>query len=164
MTLSDQDDAEDAVDDPVLEPGVLDREHDLDPPAEVARHPVGRGEEDLGLVVVLEVADPGVLQELVDDADDPDVLGDAGNAGPEAADAADDQVDADPGLATRRRAPRSRAGSTSEFILAMIRAGQAGLGVLPLAVDQADQAVGQVPSGRRSASSSRGPASSRSGG
>ena len=82
----------------MLRARVLDREHDLDAAAEVARHPVGRGEEDLGLVVVLEVGDPRVLEELVDDADDPDVLGDARNAGPEAADAADDQVDADPGL------------------------------------------------------------------
>ena len=52
------DDAEHALDDPVLEPGVLDREHDLDAAAEVARHPVGRREEDLGRVAVLEIRDP----------------------------------------------------------------------------------------------------------
>ena len=60
--------------------GIFDREHDLDAAAEVARHPVGRGEEDLRLVAVLEIGDPRVLEVLVDDADDPDVVGDAGHA------------------------------------------------------------------------------------
>ena len=48
--------------------GVLDGEHDLDPAAEVAGHPVGGGEEDLGVAVVEEIGDPRVLEVLVDDA------------------------------------------------------------------------------------------------
>ena len=36
-----------------------------------------------------------MFEELVDDADDPDVLRDAGKAGPEAADAADNEIDPD---------------------------------------------------------------------
>ena len=42
-----ENDAQDAVEEPALELGVFDREHDLDTAAEVSRHPVGRGQEDL---------------------------------------------------------------------------------------------------------------------
>ena len=127
----------------VLEPGVLDREHQLDAAAEVPRHPVGRGEENLGLVVVLEIRDARVLQELVDDAGDVDVLRDPGHARAQAADAADDQVDFHAGM--RRRVEGSiAAGSTSEFILAMIRAGRPALAWCRLAMDQRAHPVGQM--------------------
>ena len=89
-----------------LEPRVEDGEGDLDAVVEVARHPVGGGEEVLGRAAVLEVEDPGVLEEAVDDRDHADALGQPRHAGPQAADAAHDEVD----LARRpgwpRRAPR----------------------------------------------------------
>ena len=66
--------AQDSVKKPPLELRVFDRKHDLDAAAEVPRHPVGRGQEDLRLVAILEVGDPRMLQVLVDDADDPDVV------------------------------------------------------------------------------------------
>src|SRR2546425_1947394 len=46
----------------------------------------------LGITPVLEVADAAVLEELVHDADHPDVLGDARQTGAEATDAADDEL------------------------------------------------------------------------
>ena len=93
-----QDDAQDAVEEPALELGVFDREHDFDAPAEVSRHPVGRGQEDLRLVAVLEVGDPRMLEVFVDDADHPDVVRDARHARAQAAGSADDQIDPNAGL------------------------------------------------------------------
>ena len=126
--------------------GDLDREHDLDAAAEVAGHPVGRGEEDLGLVAVLEVGDPRVLEVLVDDADDADVVRDAGHARPQAADAADDQVDPHAGL---RGAVEhlDDLGVDQRVDLGDDPRRPALLGVGPLALDQGDEPVGQVLGG-----------------
>ena len=77
---------------------VLDRRHGLDPPVEVARHPVGGADVDLLLAAVEEVEGPRVLEEPADDADHPDGLADAGEPRPEAADPAHDQVDRHAGL------------------------------------------------------------------
>ena len=75
-----QGDAQDLVDHPVAQPLVLDREHDLDPALEVARHPVGRRQVDLALAAVAEVEDARVLEEPIDDADDADVVAGARDA------------------------------------------------------------------------------------
>ncbi len=93
MTLSAKTTPEDAVDQSPPELGIFDREHDLDAAAKVARHPVGRGEEDFRLVAIFEISDPRMLEVFVDDADDPDIVRDAWHPRPQAADAADDQVD-----------------------------------------------------------------------
>ena len=77
--------AQDSVKKPPLELRVFDRKHDFDAPAEVPRHPVGRGQEDLRLVAILEVGDPRMLEVLVDDADDPDVVRDPRHSRPQAA-------------------------------------------------------------------------------
>jgi hypothetical protein len=44
----------------------------LHPPGEIARHQVGRADEELGRAVVLEAVDPAVLEESPEDAVDPD--------------------------------------------------------------------------------------------
>ena len=71
-----------------------------------------------------------------------------GNAGFEAADPPDDQVDSD----ARRGSAAPRAtiawGSTSAFILAMIRAGRPASAFLTLAVDQRNQPIEPGSSGR----------------
>ena len=98
--IGDHDLAEDLLVDGRIEDG-----HDrLDPAVEVARHHVGRADEDLGFrrrqaVAVAEAIDAGVLEEAPDDRLHADALGQAGNAGPETADAAHDEVDLDAGLA-----------------------------------------------------------------
>ena len=136
---------QDAVDDARLEPGILDREHHLDAAEEVARHPVGAAEEDLGLAGVLEVEDPAVLQEPVDDADHPDVLGEPGDARPQAADAADDAGRSARPAWDARYSASITVGSTSAFILAMMRAGRPGLArCRRFAVDQLDHLLPQA--------------------
>ncbi len=74
---------------------VLHREHDFDAPEEIARHPVGAGEKDFGIAGVGEIEEPAVLQEPVDDTDDPDLLGYAGQTGAQTADPANHEVDDD---------------------------------------------------------------------
>src|SRR5208337_5469054 len=121
-------------------------EHQLDAAVEVAGHPVGRGEEDLGLAVVEEIGDPRVFEVLVKDADDADVLGDVGNSGPEAADAADQQVDLDAG--DRGLVERfDDLGIDQRVHLGDDSCRAAGPGVLRLALDQRGQRAGQVHGG-----------------
>src|SRR4051794_37084843 len=83
---------------------ILDRQHELDPPVEIAGHPVGRADVDprlpVGqLVAIAEAPDAAVLEEAADDRLDPNRLGEAGDAGAQAADAAHDEVDLHPGRA-----------------------------------------------------------------
>lgn len=75
--------------------GVLDGRHEFDPFFEVARHPVGGGDEDLVIATLVEVEDAHVFELLVDDGDDFDVLGFLAFAGFEAADATDVELDFD---------------------------------------------------------------------
>ncbi len=101
----------DLVEDLPVHGRVLDRHQRLDAAVEIARHPVGRADEHLGLVrgqpvAVAEADDAAVLEEAADDALDPDVLRHARHAGPQAADAAHDQVDLTRRPATPRRAGR----------------------------------------------------------
>src|SRR5262249_33917273 len=72
---------------------VLDGEHRLHPPVEVARHQVGAPQVDLLAAPVAEVEDAVVLQEAPDDADDADVLRESGYAGAEDTHLTHDQVD-----------------------------------------------------------------------
>src|SRR5206468_10348385 len=67
---------------------VQDRNHQLDAPVKVARHPVGAGDVDLLLVADAEREGSAVLEEAAHDARDSDVLGDAGDSRPQAADSA----------------------------------------------------------------------------
>src|SRR5882762_8493512 len=82
---------------------IFDRHQRLDPPIEIAQHPVGGADEHLGLVggqlvAIAEADDAAMFEKAADDALDPDVLGHAGHARPQTADAAHHQVDHDPGL------------------------------------------------------------------
>ena len=77
--------------------GVLDGDEEFDAFFEVAGHPVGGGDEDLRSAAVVEVEDPGVFEEAVDDGDHGDVAGSLAAAGFEAADAADVEFDFDAG-------------------------------------------------------------------
>ena len=77
---------------------IVDRNQGLDAAVEVARHPVRRGDVDLGLrrrqsMTRAEADDAAMLEEAADDALYPDVLGQAGHARPQAADAAHDELD-----------------------------------------------------------------------
>src|SRR5436305_3269483 len=58
----------------LLEARLLGRHDRLHPEVQVARHPVGRAEEELRLAGVGEVEDPRVLEESADDADHADRL------------------------------------------------------------------------------------------
>src|SRR5215813_1630541 len=84
---------------PQLFPRALrqDGRDDLDPPGEIAVHPVGGPDEELSVhgtvVAVGEVKDPRMLEESPNDRPDADPLGPARNAGPEAAEAAHDEID-----------------------------------------------------------------------
>ena len=69
---------------------VLDWYQSFHPTVQVTRHPVGRGDEDLGLrgrqaVAVSEADDPAMLEKPADDALDMDVVGEARNLGAQAA-------------------------------------------------------------------------------
>ncbi len=66
---------------------VLDRHQRLDAPVEVARNPIGRGDEDFRLirrqlVAVAEADDSAMLEEPADDALNANVIREAGNDGP----------------------------------------------------------------------------------
>ena len=142
----------DLVEDLAVDGGVFDGHQRFHPPVHVARHPVGRADEHLGMarrqpVAVAEADDAAMLEEAADDALDPDVLRQARHAGAQAADAADHQVDLHPGLRGARTVRRSAWASTSEFILAQMRGRLAGLGVVDLALDQVHAASCAVVSG-----------------
>ena len=71
---------------------------DLDAPAQVAIHPVGRADVDLRIAVVAEIKDPAVLQEAIDDGDDADVFTQPRQLRPQGANAAANDVDFDASL------------------------------------------------------------------
>src|SRR3546814_12865846 len=71
----------------------LFRSQHLDAAVEVARHPVGRGNEQLGIgrrqaLAGAEADDTRMFEETADQAAHPDILRQAFHAGPQAADAA----------------------------------------------------------------------------
>ena len=69
----------------------------LDAVAQVARHGVGRAQQDrVAPVAIAEPVHPAVLQEAAHDAAHRDVLAHAGDAGDQTADASHDEVDAAP--------------------------------------------------------------------
>ena len=122
---------------------VLDRHQGLDPPRQVALHPVGRGDEHLGLlrrqaVAGAEADDARMLEEAADDALDPDVLRQPRHARPQAADAAHHQVD--PHARDRRLVELADHPVVDERVhLGPDLAFAAGPGVGDLLVDQPDQ-------------------------
>src|SRR5262249_2390693 len=74
---------------------ILDREQGLDAPHEVARHPVGRRQKNLGPIAGAEREHAAVLEKAVHDAGHTDALRYSLEPGPEAADAAHQEVDLD---------------------------------------------------------------------
>src|SRR5229473_1798572 len=93
----------DLVEDLAMHGHILDRHQRLDAPIEIARHPVGRADEHLGLVrrqpvAVAEADDPAMFEKASDDALDPDIVRHSGNARPQATDPTHHEVDADPAL------------------------------------------------------------------
>src|SRR5712671_2291169 len=81
-----------------MQQSIFDRRDDLHPPIEVAGHPVGGPEVQLGVAVVSEIENARVLEKTADDADHSDSITDARNSRPQAADPTDDQVDVHSGL------------------------------------------------------------------
>src|SRR4051812_25082441 len=77
----------------MLQLGRVDRENHLHATAQVAVHPVGGSDVDLRVAAVTKVEDATVLQEAVDDGDDPHVFAQPLDAGPQSADPAADEVD-----------------------------------------------------------------------
>lgn len=82
---------------------VFDRDQRFDPAVEIARHPVGGGNEHLRpprrqFVTRRETDDPAVLQKPADDTADPYVLRQTRDARPQATDAPNYQINRDPGI------------------------------------------------------------------
>ena len=73
--------------------GIFDGDHEFDSFFEVADHPVGGGDVDLGVAGLVEGEDAGVLEVAVDDGDDAEVFSGFAEGLLEAADAADVEVD-----------------------------------------------------------------------
>src|SRR6267378_5559355 len=71
----------------------LDWECDFDPAEKVSRHPIGAGEKQFGLAAVLKVVDPAVLEKPADNADDVNVIAQAGTFWPQTTYPAHDQID-----------------------------------------------------------------------
>ena len=84
-----------------LDDRIADGGDNLHPPGEVARHPVGRADEELGRATVLEAVDPAVLQESAEGAEDLDRRRQPWDPCPQAAEAADVEDDGDAGQAAR---------------------------------------------------------------
>src|SRR5579884_1359355 len=74
------------------EGAIVDPEHRLHPPVEVALHEVGAAQVDLGRVAAAEGVDAAVLEEAADDADDAHRLAPTRDARPQAAGTAHDEV------------------------------------------------------------------------
>src|SRR5580704_6222513 len=82
---------------------VFNRHRCFDAPVEIARHPIGRTDEDLGPIgrqfgAVTEANNAAVLEKPPDDAFDADIFGKPWDARPQTADAAHHQLDAHPCL------------------------------------------------------------------
>src|SRR5262249_7370001 len=93
----------DLIEDLLMDGRILDRHQGLDAVVEIARHPVRRGDEDLGRPrrqagAGAEADDARMLEKAADDALDANGLGEARDPRTQAANAAHDQVDAGPGL------------------------------------------------------------------
>src|SRR5260370_27878906 len=85
---------------------ILDRAEQFDTAIEIARHPVGRGDEHLGVLrrqrlAVAKADDTGVFEEPADDALDPDMFAEARHPRTKAADAAQYKADLDASLGSR---------------------------------------------------------------
>ena len=131
------------------ERGIVDGEDHLAALEEVARHPVGAAAEDLGLAAVGEAEDAAVLEEAADDGADADVLAEAFDAGAQRAHAADDEVDLDAGLGGGVEG--FDGGAVEQAVhLGDDGGGPAGAGVLGLAGDELEEALGARVSGATS--------------
>jgi len=120
---------------------VADWEGDFASLEEIAGHPVCGAEIDFVAAAVGEVEDAGVLEETADDGADADVFRQALDAGAEDGEAADDEVDLDAGL--RGLIERLNDGGLEQGVhFGDDARGAAGLGVLLLAADEAEEALG----------------------
>ena len=79
--------------------GIEHGKSDLHSPVKIALHPIGRREPVAGLAAVVKIKNTGVFQIAIDDRDDSNALGNAGDSRPEAAHAAHDEIDLYSGLA-----------------------------------------------------------------
>ena len=59
----------------------------------ISRHPIRAGKEHSGLAGILKIKNSAVFQKATDNANDTDILAQAGHFRPQATDAADDQID-----------------------------------------------------------------------
>ena len=58
----------------LLDGGIIDRTHHLDPAVEVSRQEIRRGDESLWISAIMKDENPGVLQQSINDPDGADVL------------------------------------------------------------------------------------------
>lgn len=89
---------EDFIANALAELWILDGKEDFDAGIEIALHPVGATEIEIGLTAVFEIENAAVLEETADDAADADTAADASQAGDESALAANDEINFDSGL------------------------------------------------------------------
>ena len=76
---------------------IANREHHFDTFVEVAWHPVGGAEIEIGLAAIFEIEDAAVLEEAADETSYADTMAEASDAGPESAGAANNEIDLDAG-------------------------------------------------------------------
>mmetsp|Transcript_5394 Transcript_5394/g.16325 ORF Transcript_5394/g.16325 Transcript_5394/m.16325 type:complete len:850 (-) Transcript_5394:314-2863(-) len=122
---------------------VLHRGGDLDPPAQVASHPIRRADEVRRIPVVVEHRHAVVLQEAPENADHPDILAHALDPRPQPAHAPNDAVHPDVGLA--RFVELADEDPVIEAVhLDQYRGVPAGLGVLDLPLDHLHELLPHV--------------------
>src|SRR4029453_12405195 len=71
------------IDDLVAQRRILDGERQFDAAVEIARHPIRALEEDPGLAGILKIKNPAVLKKTAHNADDADIVAQAGHFWPQ---------------------------------------------------------------------------------
>ena len=142
MTLSARIGGEDFVAEPGAEVRVFDGEDDFAAFEEVAGEPVGAAAVDLLLAAVLEVEDAAVFEKTADDGADADVFAEAFMPGAQGRHAADDEVDLHSGFGSGVEG-FDDAGLEQGVHLGDDLRGLAGGGVFGLAMDEANEGLGE---------------------
>src|SRR5437016_11878862 len=81
------------VDNLIAQCRIFDRKPELNAPIKISRHPICAGKEHSRLAGILKIKNPAVLNKTANNADDADIVAQAGHFGPQAPDAPDDQID-----------------------------------------------------------------------
>src|SRR5438094_10610215 len=81
------------VDDLDAQRRMLDRERQIDAAIKVTRHPISAGKEHFGLAGILKIKNSAMLKKTTHNADDADIVAQAGHFWPQTTDASNDQID-----------------------------------------------------------------------